>query len=521
MREERKSTPMDTAKKVILVGMTAALLTIVSFGNCLAGPSGNLVMGAQKDFKSAAEGKLLIFDTFITFDEAGNYVPELAESWTYSKDGKTLTLALQKGVKYHNGEPFNAASAKYTLQRSMTRAVWAPFVESIEALDDYTLKIVFNTYYEPFLRDLASGWTSEDYVCPTAVDPQWDPKGKIVDYIGTGPFKLAEYKKDQQAVLVRNENYWDKKPKIQKLFWKYTPDPYAQLLALKAGELDIVGEPEHHSSIPFMKISELKSNPDLIVKTHSYGRIQVLEFNCQRPPFDNPKVREALNLAIDREKMVRSLFGDVTRPSDLITDPKFVTGPHNINQGYPYEPEKAKALLAETGWVDTNKNGILDRDGQEFEVELIVPTGEANADMISLVVQSQLRQVGVRMKISTLSNTSKKRTQGEYDLYLHHSGCLPSVPGGIGIGGKYHSKGWPYSYHSPELDALIEAAFTTTDPQLRRTKCDEIWALLHMVHPCIPLYDIVKAAVMDKKVTGFTHGPTMFDMALTNIEVKP
>jgi ABC-type transport system substrate-binding protein len=71
------------------------------------------------------------------------------------------------------------------------------------------------------------------------------------------------------------------------------------------------------------------------------------------------------------------------------------------------------------------------------------------------------------------------------------------------------------------LDALIEAAFTTTDPQLRRTKCDEIWTLLHKAHPCIQLYDIVKAAVMDKKVTGFTHGPTMFDMALTNIEVKP
>ena len=511
---------MGIVKKTILVGMIAALLAIVGLGNCLAGPSGSLLMGAQKDFKSAAEGKLLVFNTFITFDEAGNYVPELAESWTYSKDGKILTLALRQGVEYHNGEPFNAASAKYTIQRAMISAVWAPYVESIETLDDYTLKIVFNTYYEPFLRDMASGWKSEDYICPITVDPQWDPEGEIVDYIGTGPFKLAEYNKDQQAVLVRNENYWGKKPKIQKLVWKYTPDPYAQLLALKAGELDIVGEPEHHSSIPFMKISELKSNPDLIVKIHSYGRIQVLEFNCQRPPFDNLKVREALNLAIDRKNMVSSLFEDVTRPSDLITDPKFTTGPSNIKEGYRYNPEKARALLAEAGWVDTDKNGVLDKDGKEFEVELIVPMGEANADMISLVVQSQLSQVGVGMKISTLSNASEQRKKGEYDLYLHHSGCLPSVPGGIGIGGKYHSEGWPFSYHSAELDALIEAAFTTTDPQLRRTKCDEIWTLLHKAYPCIPLYDIAKATVMDKKVTGFTHGPTMFDMNLINIEVK-
>ena len=513
---------MSLTKRILLL-VSSALLAPLVFGLVLASAADDrtLVMGAQKDFKSAAEGMLLVFDTFASVDETGNYVPELAETWDLSPDGRILTLHLRPGVKYHNGEPFNAASAKFNIQRAQKIMVWGPYLEGVDVVDDLTLKVKFKTYYEPFLRDMASGWNSAVYVCPTAVKPAWDPDGEIVDYIGTGMFKLADYKKDRYAVLVRNDDYWGSKPKLQTVRWQYTPDPYAQLLALKAGELDIVGAPEHHSSIPFMKISELKNDPNLEVTTHSYGRIQVLEFNCDRPPFDDVRIRKAVNLAVDRETMVSSLFGDVTRPSALITDPKFVYGPSNIKEGYGYDPEAAQKLLAEAGWSDTNNNGVLDKDGREFEVELVVPTGEANADMVSLVVQSQLSQMGIRMKIASLSNTSKIMSEGLYDLFLHHSGCLPSIPGGIGPGGKYDSKGWPHSWHSAELDALFQEAFTTTDEGLRRQKVDQIWETLNAAYPCVPLYDIVKAVVIQKKVKGFIHGPTMFDMDLSRIEIQP
>ena len=216
--------------------------------------------------------------------------------------------------------------------------------------------------------------------------------------------------------------------------------------------------------------------------------------------------------------MVRSLFGNITVPSHFITDPKFIWGPSNITAGYEYNSKRARELLAEAGWADTDGNGILDKDGKDFEIELLVPTGEANADMVALVVQSQLKNLGIRLNIKTLTNAWDKRKTGEYDLFLSHSGCLPSIPGGIGIGGKYHSKGgWPYAYHSDKLDALIEAAFTTTDQAQMRLKCDKIWALLHDANPCIPLYDIKKAVVMNKKIRGFRFGPTMFDMDLSEV----
>jgi peptide/nickel transport system substrate-binding protein len=186
---------------------------------------------------------------------------------------------------------------------------------------------------------------------------------------------------------------------------------------------------------------------------------------------------------------------------------------------YGYKPEKARQLLNEAGWIDTNNQGILQKNGRPFEIELLVTTGEANADMVAIVVQSQLKKLGIDLKILTRLDGWDKRLKGEYDLFLHHSGCLPSIPGGIGIGGKYHSKGdWPYAYHSKQLDTLIESVFTTPDNITNeRGRLNTIWELLHDASPCIPLYDIKKAVVMNKKVQEFKHGPTMFDMNLTDI----
>lgn len=512
---------MSNFKQLYLVRAVFIALCIVCIidGYCVESNSQTLIMGAQKDFLTVAEGKLLVFDSLVNLDDSGNIQPELAESWNFSTDGKILTLVLRRGVIYHDGSPFNAKSAKFGLERAKIGAYWSKYIDDIRILDDRTLQVIFNTYYNTFLMNLAGTWQPESFISPSAVNPTWNPEGKVVNYIGTGPFKLIDYKKEREATLIRNEHYWGKKPQLSKIIWKYTPDPYSQIMALKAGELDIIGVAEHHSSVPFMKLGELDANPDMVVSIHSYGRYQVLEFNCHKPPFDDVRVREAFNCTIDRETMVRSLFGNITDPSYLITDPKFIWGPSNIKSGYGYDLSRAKKLLSEAGWLEKNANGILQKNGKPFEVELLVTTGEANGDMIALVVQSQLKNIGIDLKIKTVTNGWDKHLTGEYDLFLHHSGCLPSIPGGIGIGDKYHSKGWPYAYHSKELDELIESAFTTVNKVHMRQKCDAIWELLHDANPCIPLYDIRKAVVMNKKVHGFRHGITMFHMNLTDIVI--
>ncbi|BBO89605.1 ABC transporter substrate-binding protein [Desulfosarcina ovata] len=511
-----------TKQSVFIPMAYAVLMVILNWGVCHGDDTQTLVMGAQKDFMAVYEGKHLIFESLASPDAVGHIQPQLAESWTISPDAKTWTFVMRKGVRYHDGAAFNAASAKFNLQRAMVDAYWAKYVDDITVLDEFILKVSLNTCFPTFLLDMAGVAQPESFISPTAVDPSGDPAGRIVQYAGTGPFKLADYRKDRDATLIRNPDYWGKPALLDRIVWTYTPEPYAQIMALKAGELDIIGVPEHHSSVPFMKLGELSSNPELVVTTQSYGRYQVLEFNCRKAPFDDQRARKALNCAIDRETMVRSLFGDITDPCGLITDPKFVWGPSNINVGYRYDPETAEHLLQEAGWVDNDGDGILDKDGRPFDINLLVTTGEANGDMIALVVQSQLKKMGIRMRIETSMDGTGKQMSGTYDLFLHHSGCLPSIPGGIGIGGKYYSAGgWPYAFHSKALDELIEAAFTTTAPVKQRRKCDDIWRLLHDANPCIPLYDVTKAVVMNKKVKGFRHGPTMFDMDLTGVFIHP
>ena len=514
---KHRSIALATVLLILMVS-SMAILPIAALAADSHGQT--LIMGAQKDFKLAAEGKLLVFDPLIRLDEQGNPVPALAESWQISSNGKEWIIRLRQGVSYHDGTAFTARTAKFSIERAMLNAVWSKYVENVKVLDRHTLKIIFNTYYESFLRDMTSGWISENLVSPMAVSPQWDLKGKIVNYIGTGPFRLDGYKKDREAVLVRNDEYWGPKTGLKKIIWQYTPDPYAQILALKAGELDIIGAPEHHSSIPFIKLAELKATSGMTVSTHSYGRIQVLEFNCRKSPFNEAAVREALNFAVDRQTMVRSLFGDVTTPSYQITDPGFIWGPSNITSTYRFDKKRALDLLAGAGWSDTDGNGILDREGKQFRVELVVPTGEANADMVAQVVQAQLREIGIVMNITTLTNANDWRRKGKYDLFLHHSGCLPSIPGGIGVGGKYHGAGdWPYAFHSDKLDSLIEAAFTSMDAAQMRARIDDIWLLLQKAHPCIPLYDITKAVIINPGIKGYRHGATMFEMDLTGVEI--
>lgn len=510
---------------LIIVSFTAAILS--GCGGKQEEPATTagenvLKMAAAFDFKSAMEGKMLIFDSLVKMDSTGNIQPSLAESWDISDDGTTYTFNLRKDVTFHDGTPFNAETAKLSLQWMSPSQVWGQFLQNIDTPDDYTITVKLTKHQANLMQKLADS-SSGAMVCPGALEPAGDPKGKLVNFIGTGPYKLDSYEKDKQAVLVRNDQYWGEQHKLDKLIWYRIPDPQAQIVALKAGEVDIIGIAEHHSSVPYVEVPGLKQ-AGYQISTQSYGRYQVLEFNCQRAPFDDRDVRLAFNCAVDKGKMVRELFGGLTEPAETITAPWFVYGPSEVGEKFVYDPSKARELLAEAGWTDTNGDGLLDKDGRPFTCELLIPAGEANADAVAIFVQSELKKIGVEMKLTTLESgaAGQKKNEGLYDLYVHHSFCLPYVPGGIAPGDKYHSNAgsWQYSYHSPELDQLIDRAFSNTDEARRKELCNQIWALLHHQAPCIPLYDIVKLVVYRDNVTGFQPGATMFDMDLKNIEVK-
>lgn len=479
-----------------------------------------LRIGAMRDFKEAIEGRNLIFETLVSLDEAGNVLPKLAESWDVADDGVTYTFYLRKGIRFHDDTPFNAEATKFALEWLRNTAGWGKYVESIETADEYTVRLRLNQFYYPLLIDLGYEGNGK-IVSPSAVEPKGDPTGNLVEYIGTGPFRLVSYKKDQEAVLVRNDNYWGQKPKLEKVIWKTVPDPNTQIMALKAGELDIIGAPEHHASVPYVQVRELKQDPNLVVMAHSYGRYQVLRFNCTKEPFLDKRVREAINYGIDREKMVQGLFGDITEPAYLVMAPWFKYGPSNIKEGYRYDPDRAKRLLAEAEWKDSNGDGILDKDGNPLAFEILVPAGEANADMVVVFVQSELKKLGIAMNITTLESGTawERKKKGEFDVFLHHSGNIPFSPAGLLRQEHLSTAGGFKHYSSPLLDQLIEKAFTTRDETERRAAYDRIWEILQGESVAVPLYDIVKVVVLRKNVQGFAFPPTMYETGIENVEM--
>ncbi|MBW2638498.1 MAG: hypothetical protein JRC86_13510 [Deltaproteobacteria bacterium] len=202
-----------------------------------------LTQGSYRDFKSASEGKNLVLEALVGVDEWSNPIPVLAESWDISSDGKTYTFHLRKGVEFHDGTQFNAETARFFIEWQGNKMAYGKYMDRVEIVDDYTLRVYLNKYYYNFLRELGQ------LISPNAVEPAGDTSGKLVNYIGTGPFKLVEYKKDQEAVLERNDDYWGEQPELEKVIWKVVPDPYTQVLALKAGELDLIGASEHHSCL--------------------------------------------------------------------------------------------------------------------------------------------------------------------------------------------------------------------------------------------------------------------------------
>lgn len=480
-----------------------------------------LTTGSTRDLVTAPQGRALIFETLVRDDGEGTPTPHLAEAWEESEDGLTVTFTLREDVIFHDGTPLNAESAEFALRFRAANAAWGPFLDDVDVIDDRTVALQLNEPYWRLLGDLAVEFTGS-LVSPTSVDPPGDPDGVLIDYIGTGPFVVDSYGKDAESVLLRNDDYWGPMTELDQVVWQTIPDPYTQVLSLRAGELDTAGATEHHSALPYSEVAKFTRDDGFEVAFQSYGRFQVIDFNVDRAPTDDAGVRRAFNLAIDRDAMVATLFEGLAEPATTLSPRQDVWqwGPQASIEGFDLDVAEAERLLDAAGWERADDATFRTRGDDTLTVELLVPFGEANADVVSLFVQSELRKIGVEVQVTTLESSaaSERRGDGEYHMYVHHT-CGMATMGCLGPDGKYTSGyGITGVYSSPEVDALTSEAFTGP-PDQRRAAFDDIWAILHDEAVSIPLYDIAKPIVSRAGVEGVGFGPTMFTMDLAEASI--
>ncbi len=338
-----------------------------------------------------------IYNGLVKYDKDYNIVGDLAESWDISKDNLTITFHLRDDVKWQDGAPFTSEDILFTYETIIDEKTPTAYagdyllVKAASAPDPYTFVV---TYYEPFAPALIS-WSM--WILPEHLLAGKDiTKSELSrDPVGTGPYHFLKWKTGEKIELVSNHNYFEGRPFIDKVIYRVIPDMATMFLELKAGGVDWMGL----SPIQYERQTDddkFKKN----FKKYKYlaNGYAYLGFNLKDPKFADKRVRKAISYAIDKQEIIDIVLLGL---GEVATGPyKPGTWQYNPDvERYEYNPERAKELLSEVGWEDTNGDGIIDKDGVPFKFTIITNQGNELRAKSAEIIQARLKDVGIEVKI--------------------------------------------------------------------------------------------------------------------------
>ena len=324
-----------------------------------------------------------LFETLVKVNDRGQFIPGLAKEWDVSPDGKVYTFHLQKGVKFHNGEPFNAQVAKWNIERAKREGTTNPHPEyfrgivKIDTPDDYTLVTTLKEVDALFIAHMAEGDAS--------MLPMKGYERAKSHPTGTGPFKFLKWVRGDRVEMVRFDAYWNPElPYLDKVTFRFIPDPNAQIAALKAEDVDVIGTLRS----PEMAV-ELDKDKRFKVLAGSSPNQCIMSTNNKAKPFDNKLVRQAMAYAIDRQAVVDLVefgYGTPIGSHWSPSTPYYV----DLTGKFAYNPEKAKELLAEAGYPNGFEAVLKASAKHPYSVR----SGEVIADMLG--------KIGIKLKIENI-----------------------------------------------------------------------------------------------------------------------
>jgi peptide/nickel transport system substrate-binding protein len=476
---------------------------------------------------SAQRGSQIVFfsiyDCLIALDPAtGTYIPWLATSWDISEDGKTYTFKLRDDVTFHDGTPFNAEAVKFNFDRHHdpeldSRATGAfGFYESSEVVDEYTVAIHLNAPLASFLDDVSYIYRM---VSPAAVE-EWGNEDFGRHPVGTGPFKFVEWVANDHVTLEKNPDYnWapdialhQGPAYLDQVIFRHIQESGTRIAALEKGEVQAA------VNVPSIEAGRLDADPAFKL---AVGRVPGIPFhfalNHTKPPIDDVAVRQAMNYGLDREAIVKTIYGafqGIGANTAAYTILAPITWGYDKNtEMYRYDAEKAMQLLDDAGWTVNPDTGIREKDGQPLEVILNTWEEQSVAD----VAQAQLREIGIDIKLGVLPvlTVNEMQRAGE-----SHGSPLPfarSDPGVLAF--TFHSDnigGWNLCFlDDPEMDALLDAAASEMDRDKRAEMYSDVQRQVMEQALVLPLYnrDNVVAVRDEVQQLRFDRGffPLMYD----------
>ena len=420
-----------------------------------------------------------LFEGLVTLDEGGHVKPLLAKSWSVSADGLSYTFALQPGVRFHNGTPFDSGVVRFTLDRARAPAstnAQKQFFEPIDAIetpDPLTAVVKLKHPVGLFLYDLA--WGDAVMVDPKTVDTN------RTDPVGTGPFRFKAWQRGDHVDLERNPDYWRAGvPALRAVTFRFIGDANAQAAALKAGDID--GFPNFSAPELFGAFAQ---DDRFTTATGKTPRKLVAGLNCRVAPLSDVRVRRALMSAIDRVGVMQAAYSGFGAPIGshyAPSDPGYI----DTTGVMPFDVAKAKALLAEAGLPDG------------FALTMKVPQ-MAETTRTAEVLQAMLGDIGV--KLSLVPTEFPARWIDE--VFLKHDFGVTAIdhaePMDIGI---YARPDYYFGYRNPNFDALVTEADRTADPAARDRLMGQAQTILANDVPALYLFDLPRLGIWKKGLEG-------------------
>lgn len=461
----------------------------------------------------------LVYNGLVKYDKNIKLVGDLAESWEIKKNGLEIIFHLRKNVLWHDGQPFTSEDVKFTYEKLIDPKVKTPYsadyllVKKLETPDPYTVKV---TYKEPFAPALESWGIG---IIPKHIFQQGEFNSHPANRnpIGTGPYKFKEWKTDEKIVLEANPDYFEDRPPgrrgriypyLNRYVYRIIPDQAVQFLELRRESIDAMG----------LTADQYKAYPEFFKKYNKFRypafTYTYLGYNLKNPLFQEKKVRQAIAYAINKKEIVDGVLLGLGKPATGPFPPSSWAYNPEIKD-YEYNPEKAKKLLAESGWADTDKDGWLEyqypvsaiRYPARFEFTLITNQGNKARALAAEIIQMHLQKVGIKVNIrivewstfvhqfiekrnfeAVILGWSLSRDPDQFSIW-HSSQKEP---------GKYNF----VSYENPKIDRLLEEGRKTFDLEKRKKIYWQIHKILNEEQPYCFLYYPDSLPVVHKRFLG-------------------
>lgn len=460
----------------------------------------------------------MVFEPLVVNTKKG-VEPCLATSWEISEDGRVYTFHLRENVVFTDGTPFNAGAVKLNFEAVLAnrqRHAWLDMVneiEAVEAVDDHTFRLTLKHAYQPALVEL--GLQRPFRMISPRCFVNGGTKDGVSGLVGTGPWILSEHKPNRYALFTANPRYWGEKPRVPAVRWKVVPDHQAIILALQKGEVDLVFGADG-DMVNLDSFQALEHQGRYVTAISQPIASRALLLNSRRPFTGEREVRQALQYAIDKDAIVRGILNDTESRADTLLSPevRYCDVPLEARL---HDPVKAGLLLDEAGWV-RGADGVRVKNGVRAEVRLYYNSDNAQERTIGEFVQSDLRALGVDMKLVGEEKQAflDRQKTGDFELQYSLSWGTPYDP-------QSYLSSWRIPAHGDYqaqlgmerkewLDNEITALMIEPDEGKRAKMYADVLSYVHSEAVYVPLSYSRTKAVHVKDLAGVEFGLSQYEI---------